>query len=354
MKIFKKLLILPVIAVLTSALFSCSWEDVTVTPEGDPIVVPGLSPEKKEEPITSNGTYGLAFSEVHDFYVVTGYHGTEADVFIPAEWNGKPVLGINSYAFNDNSVIETITITSSIKSVSKNALVGNYKVFCETDDPHICTEEENCESIHPEGWHRYWYTDPSGNDMSADKEHVEWGCGSFGSFSWTSISDKEIAITGYIENPVSLTIPAKIGKRTVVSIKKDAFNGCSTLEEITLPDTLREIGSFAFRYCTSLKSITIPEGVTVISSYVFEECTSLAEVKLSPKTEKISNGAFNGCTSLAKIDIPSSVKTIETYAFHNCKNTIFYLWDIEGDKTDWFCDCIDYKNNVQKVISPTK
>ena len=120
------------------ALFSCSLKDAVITPIGAPVPTPSTGEISEEEPLTSNGTYGLTYNEGLDYCVVTGYHGTEADVFIPSEWNGKAVIGINSYAFNENPVIKTITITSSIVSVAKNALVGDYMVFCETDLPGQC------------------------------------------------------------------------------------------------------------------------------------------------------------------------------------------------------------------------
>lgn len=304
----KKILLFAFIILFSLSLFSCSWDSVTITPSGTPVTPSGsTSSDSSTEPLTSSGTYGLTYDEGLDFYTVSGYQGTEADVFIPAEFNGKPVTGINSYAFYENETVETITITSTVTLVASQALVGNYKVFCETE-ADVCGDED-CSRIHPDGWHKNWY------DKSADPEYVEWGCGSFGSFSWTCNKDDEIIINGYIANPVSLNIPAKIGKRTVVAIAKDAFVDCTSLESISLPDTIEKIGSFAFRNCTSLKSVALPSGVTVISSYMFEGCTSLEEVTISSETTEIGSSAFANCTSLIRIDIPKTVKTVGSFAF---------------------------------------
>ncbi len=316
--IFKKILLFAITAALSFSLFSCSWEDVTITPSGTPVTPSdgtgttggtGTSGGTDTETLTSNGTYGLTYDEGLDFCVVTGYFGTEADVFIPSKFNNKPVTGINVHSFYYNDTVETITITSSIRTVQKDALVGDYKVFCETEVTEC--EDENCGLLHPEGWHKNWY------DKSADPEYVEWGCGSFGSFSWTCSKDNEIVINGYIANPVHLNIPEKIGKRTVVAIAKDAFNDCASLESISLPGTLKEIGSFAFRNCTSLKSIELPESVKVISSYMFEGCKSLESVTVSNGTTEIGSYAFANCTSLLRIEIPKTVKTVGSFAFMN-------------------------------------
>ncbi len=341
MKILKKLAALLSAVLITGSLFSCSWQDVTITPEG---VTPPAQNNNNKHTLTSNGTYGLVYDEGLDFCVVTGYHGSEADVFIPAEWNGKPVSGINSYAFNENENVESITITSAIKSVGKNALVGSYKVYCEAEGTHDCADPD-CTAIHPAGWHRSWYQN------SADPSYVEWGCGTLGSFSWSTNTDGDIVITGYIGNPERLNIPAKIGKRTVVEIAKDAFNDCSTLEVISLPDTLKKIGSFAFRYCTSLKSVTIPEGVTVVSKYMFEGCSSLESVKLSSKTEEIGDYAFANCKALTRIDIPNTVKSVGKYVFQKSTAIKIHLWGFEQIPEGWHDEwCADGNGDKLKYI----
>ena len=351
MRFIKKLLIFPLICLISSSVFSCSWEEVTVTPEGQPVPSPEGEYETKTELITSNGTYGLTFSEGLDFYTVSGYHGSEADVFIPAEWNGKPVVGIEHRAFYEKENVETITITSAIKSIEKEAIVGNYKIFCETDASHDC-DIEDCDSIHPYGWHVNWYLTSDGKNASADPGAVEWSCGSFGSFSWSCNEKDEIVITGFIEKPKSLTIPEKIGKRTVVAIAKEAFSACSSLEKITLPQTLSVIESFAFRDCTSLKEITLPDSITVISSYLFDGCISLEAVTLSPFTTSIATGAFSDCIKLKELHIPSTVTKIESLAFHNTKGLAVYLSGVEK-QDDWFCECC-FKSDQIKKETPKK
>lgn len=334
--------VLPLLLTLLTvfSLFSCSLEDAVITPNGAPVPNPNPDQTENAEPLTSNGTYGLTYDEGLDYYVVTGYHGTEADVFIPSEWNGKHVIGINSYAFFENPTVKTVTITSSITSVAKNAFVGDYVVFCEKGKPALC-EDDECTALHPEGWHKDWY------DKSADPAFVEWGCGSLGSFSWVCNENNDIVITGYIESPVSLNIPERIGSRKVVAIKSDAFTNCSSLEAITLPDSVTEIGSFAFRYCTSLKSIALPRGVTVISSYLFDGCTALEEIIISSSTASISSYSFANCTSLRAISIPASVKSIERNAFLNCNKLTIY---VDFEKNDVPSGWLEGWNSGRKVV----
>ncbi len=350
MKIFKKILAASTALIISASMFSCTWEEITITPDGSPIVVPGET--GTVEKLTSDGAGGLAFSESAEGYIVTGYHGTVEDVFIPRSWNGRPVVGINSFAFYNNDTIATITITSAIKSIGKDALIGNYKVLCESHSPDCteaeCENEEN-KSHSSEGWHEGWY------DKASDPSYVEWDCGNVGSFAWETIpnststtADDDIIITKYIENPVKLTIPEKIANRTVVAIKSEAFMNCDTLESITLPSTIEKIGSFAFQSCTKLKSIKLPDGVTVISSYMFRGCVALESVEISSKTAEIASSAFADCPELKRMDIPSTVSTIGSMAFLNDTKLKIYLHGFEKIPETWNSNW-NLLNNDKKV-----
>ena len=63
--------------------------------------------------------------------------------------------------------------------------------------------------------------------------------------------------------------------RDVTAIVGYAFDQCTSLTSIELPDSLTTIGDRAFSYCTSLTSIVIPKGVTTIDGNAFYGCKSL-------------------------------------------------------------------------------
>ena len=95
-------------------------------------------------------------------------------------------------------------------------------------------------------------------------------------------------------------------------------NGYYHLKSVTLPVTLRFLGSSAFYYCKGLEEIGIPSRVERIDQYAFEYCVSLNNIKLPNSVTVIGNNAFSGCSALENMTIPANVATIGTNPFSNC------------------------------------
>ena len=104
----------------------------------------------------------------------------------------------------------------------------------------------------------------------------------------------------------------------VSSIGNSAFNGCTGLTSITIPNSVTFIGNSAFNGCTGLTSITIPNSVTSIGNSAFSSCTGLTSISIPNSVTSIGNSAFSGCTGLTSITIPNSVKNIGVAAFSGC------------------------------------
>ncbi len=106
--------------------------------------------------------------------------------------------------------------------------------------------------------------------------------------------------------------------RKVTSIGNSAFEDCSYLTSIAIPNSVTSIGQCAFRFCSGLTSITIPNSVTSIGGYAFYYCSGLTSVTIPNSVPSIGDHAFAGCSSLTSVTIPNSVTSIGDGTFYNC------------------------------------
>ena len=175
--------------------------------------------------------------------------------------------------------------------------------------------------------------------------------------NYTTYEDEGYAIVAGIGNCMdeNIVIPPLYNGLPVTSIAENAFEDCSTITSVNIPNSVTSIGYYAFRNCTSLKSVTIGNGVKSIGDYAFDNCTSLKSVyitdieawckisfeahysnplyyannlylnnnlvtalTLPASITSIGNEAFSECTSLTNITIPDSVTSIGTRAFRGC------------------------------------
>ena len=110
---------------------------------------------------------------------------------------------------------------------------------------------------------------------------------------------------------------------TVTEIGSQAFNNCTSLTSITLPDSLTAINNRAFFGCTGLTgSLTIPAGVTTIGVMAFYDCTGFdGTLTIPASVTTIGMMAFNNCTNLTGITSGiTDFTNIDPTAFDTIKN----------------------------------
>ena len=97
---------------------------------------------------------------------------------------------------------------------------------------------------------------------------------------------------------------------------RDLFRNCSSLTQVKLPYGLEDLGANCFDGCTALETIIIPDTVRSIAGYAFRNCASLQEVTIPHASVVDGVETFKGCTSLKELYVPETV-----YSFgYNCKD----------------------------------
>ena len=130
---------------------------------------------------------------------------------------------------------------------------------------------------------------------------------------------------------VEVTIPS-----TVTSYGMYIFEGCSKLEKITTPSL-----EYSFCHeCTSLKEVVFSNAsIGYINPRAFEDCTSLTSVVIPDSVTSIGYSAFQNCSSLTSATLPANLTSIGDYAFQNCSSLTELKFN--NYKDIW-------KNNVSK------
>ncbi len=136
-----------------------------------------------------------------------------------------------------------------------------------------------------------------------------------------SVSNGEATITDCDSNASGeIVIPATLDGYPVTSIGDRAFQNCTSIITVTIPDDVTSIGNWAFNNCNKLTSINIPDGVTIIDFQAFMMCSSLTDINIPDGLTTIDAFAFSDCRSLKSIKIPDSVTSIGRGAFSGCNN----------------------------------
>ncbi|MDE7193565.1 MAG: leucine-rich repeat protein [Oscillospiraceae bacterium] len=157
-----------------------------------------------------------------------------------------------------------------------------------------------------------------------------------------TISSGTATIIGYSGTSAEVSVPAKLGGVSVVSVSglsqnnfkqkitsisfasgireigANAFNGYTALTRVSLPDTLQTIGSNAFFGCTSLAAITLPNSTSKIGDGAFSGCTSMLSAGLSGQVRELPAKMFEGCSKLSTVTLPIYLTSIGASAFANC------------------------------------
>jgi|GEM_PF-6483869 len=286
-------------------------------------------------------------------YKVTGAKpGHPEDIVIPDTHEGKPVTVIDHHAFWDDQNVKTVVMTDNI------TFLGTL-CFCEC---------KNLVSV----------------DLSENLVGTETGCFASCTALKTitlpdTLVDAECDIlpvspaletveydnaryVGNDENPYMYLVDTKIKTMTSCEVKEGcryigagAFEDCTSLTTITIPETviklgvvsftntglstvnlpsnLKSIGQKSFEECHNLTSIVIPDTVVELGSQTFNECENLTNVQIGKGLTQLDSALFSRCVSLANLSIPKNITFIDLFVFSHCSSLTEL--DYEGTTEEW-------------------
>ena len=296
-------------------------------------------------------------------YNYNRYTGT---VVIPSTvtYNGNsyPVTIIDNQAFADCSGLTSVTIPNSVTTIGMSAF-EDCRGLTEVTIPNSVTWIMDSAFLgtawynnQPDGIvyagniaYKYKGTMPSNTSIILREGTVGIGDGAFEDCS----------------DLTSVTIP-----NSVTSIPQYAFCGCSGLTEVTIPNSVTSIGfaafdgtawyesqpdgivyarNIAYKYkgtMPSNTSIILREGTVGIGDQAFYGCSGLTSVTIPNSVTSIGGSAFYGCSSLTEINIPNSVTNIGNGVFRSC-NSLTSI-SVESGNTNY-----DSRDNCNAIIKTT-
>ena len=277
--------------------------------------------------------------------VLYRYNGTmPANTSIAVE---EGIVSIAPSAFSGCSGLTSLTIPNSVTSIGSSAFRG-CSSLTSINIPEGVTNIEantflNCSSLTS-------ITIP--NNVKSVEHSAFSGCSSLASITFPDdiISIGEYAFNGtswYTNQPDGVIYVGKVLykykgdmpantniaiKDGTISISPQAFQKCSTLISVVIPNSVTNIGYYAFSSCSSLSSVTIGKNVTTIGGYAFAWCEN----------------------SLTSITLPENITSIASHAFYECDKLVSVVWnakkvnevddifDCERIKTFVFGDSVEY------------
>ena len=106
------------------------------------------------------------------------------------------------------------------------------------------------------------------------------------------------------------------GLEKITKLAKGVFAGCTSLTSVDLA-ACTQVGYECFMGCTSLTDVDLPK-VTSLGSNAFTGCTQLSSVNLNSALTSLGTESFMGCTSLVSITLPAKLTSVGAKVFMDC------------------------------------
>lgn len=350
MNFMKKKLLLAMLLLLATSTLLMSCFSLTSPAEDTTVSDTTVSDIPSDEPS------GLLFelnADGESFYV-TGIDPAiiraVVDLTIPSTHNGKPVTGIGMSAFEGCENLSSLTIPASITRMYLSSFTSCRKL----------TSVVFADTI---GWKNHSMLSSSGEGMLIQSElladpamaasilkqtagpamymyntsSTEGDYYPFFEFELNTSGEsyRIVKLVGGSSDNIGITLPNSYNGLPVTVIGEKAFQNCSYLFSVTIPDSVKSIGKYAFSGCSGLEHVNISSSVRTIGTMAFSGCTSLSQIIVDEANESyqaidghlyskdgealtlIQYAAGSDATSYY---LPDGLCKIDAFAFEMCPN----------------------------------
>lgn len=205
---------------------------------------------------------------------ILAYRGSEKELATPKTLANKTVSRINGYCFSDKKSITSVIISDGVEYIGERAFyqcTSLQKVYISKSVQTIYVPSQSepvfdgCNSAavlycgassKPSGWGTYWNYYNYSNQLttiwdmpSLPQQNSEW--------EYVEKSDGTIKVFKYLGSSTNVMI-SKINNKEVSEVYNGCFQYKSNIISVTIPNSVISIGESVFNGCTSLENLTIP------------------------------------------------------------------------------------------------
>ena len=238
--------------------------------------------------------------EGNTIQALTEYGQTLSHIDVPSKINNIEITKISDYAFQGNTILESINFPETLTSIGGYAFVS-----CITLQNIVIPSSlnilgqyafANCSSLKT-------ITVSSYIDAAGDAAYFENAGSNDGLILYVKNTEK---LSPYLLSNNSQLVEVNFLDNKIKTIGAHCFQGCSKLERVIGGSSIESIEEYAFGYCKNLKELPIYEGLSTIKIYAFAGCESIEVINLPSTLNYIESAAFRNCYSIKTINYKTS------------------------------------------------